>query len=475
MRKRILHFLDRQPTQSATLIGWVFQAINIGAHIVIMPLLLFHFGKELAGGWFYMLGWLGFFQLCDFGIGESLSRQVAFSQGEASLSVRIPGSKFLHVYGMRSSYAIFIAGRRFFRRIVIVALAMAILAERTILFSGRMNGSWELHVTWYLIILSGVGYVLARPYQCFLIGLLKPGWEKVSSLAAVIVTHVLVIIVLSCRAPMWVVGLALCAGGWFQYVVSRIVLARRCSLQEYVKVCPKKSVARALWSLSWQQGVATTSAFLIFSINPMLVGHYMGPGKVAEYYLPWKIANVLMIGIFGMFVPHLSFMVKFVSEHRVKELLARFLRLVIVSAGSALVVYSGYALVGRQVVLLWSGGGVDVGAGVLIIFAAYHMLAVLQTLCACFVVAHGRQPFAVVASFGAAANVVLGCILIPRLGILGSVFGTMLAQLVTSNWYIVYRCIRLLAAHLDVLKDGFSMREIWAGTFRVRDLFSARS
>lgn len=457
---RFTQWIERHPARAASLASWSLQGVNIVANVLLVPLILNLYGKEVAGVWFFMLSWMAFFQLCDFGISQSTGRQIAFSMGDKKGDVHVSNSKFARIYGKEACYQVFLSSIDMFRVIVIAIVVLAIFAERTFLFKGRMSVTPDIHLTWYLVILAGTGYIMARPYQAFLEGLLLPSWSRISTLLAMTIEKTLFLLALILRTPIWAVGLMLCMGGWSQYLIARVFLTRRFHLQRPGQTGLSRSIFRALWSLSWQQGIATTAAFLIFSINPILVGYFLGKEIVPDYYLPWKISTVLLIGLFGLFEPQLTFMINLLREGRIQDLLIKTTRLFIITAACTLFVFSVYVLFGERIIWFWSTGKVKAGTIVLTVFALYQALAVIQTFCAIFIVVHGTQPFAKIATAGALLNILFVIMLTPRYGVLGMALSTALAQLLTSNWYIPYRFLKLWKTHLNSLQDHCSFRQI---------------
>jgi len=97
---------------------------------------------------------------------------------------------------------------------------------------------------------------------------------------------------------------------------------------------------------------------------------------------------------------------------------------------------------------LWLGEGQFVGYPVLIIFVAMLTLETQHVIVAFGSRATEDEAFVPVAIASSLLNLLLVWLLIQRVGLLGVALGTFLAQLCTSNWYVVYRGLRRLRMSL---------------------------
>jgi O-antigen/teichoic acid export membrane protein len=199
--------------------------------------------------------------------------------------------------------------------------------------------------------------------------------------------------------------------------------------------------------MSWQQGVATTAAWFIFSANPMIVGYWLGEAAVSALAVPTRMAMLLFSMLGEVSGPQLNFMVQLIGERDVPNLLRKFFLALLFTALPGLVAYGTLAAVGVPFIRWWTLGRVELDFHTLGWLTLYCWLALVQLQAACFVTAHGRQPFALAAVIGALLNLSLACILLPRIGLSGATLATFLAQLVTSNWYALWLAAKLLVAY----------------------------
>ena len=440
---RLANAIDRHPTRVATVASWGYQLVNIAAMIVFAPALLARFGAESTGIWFFLLGCVTFFQLCDFGLAMSVSRQIAFSGGKPGSQALPEGHTYIEIHGAVARHEIFLTARRLFDRIAWGLIALGVLLERTVLFRGHMAAGIEVRITWYLVVFAGIGYFLTRPYQVYLEGLLLQSWERSVVLAVTIIGNVALLLAIWLRPRLWIIGVAFAFGGWLQYVCT-VYLARRAVPSEFWRRRETRSgLARLLWRASWEQGVTSISVYLVMSVNPMLIGWLLGPAGVSEYYLPWRAVTAAQTALVAIFLPHLPFMIERVRHGEHGEVRRRFRRLFVIGMAIGVVGYGAFVAVGPQLIRWWLHGSIPVSRSVFLGLAAWQLLGVVQTICWLYLVAYGIQRFAHAVVAAALLNVAFSLWMIPRWGVLGSVLATTLAQLVTSNWYMAWRAWRL--------------------------------
>ena len=67
---------------------------------------------------------------------------------------------------------------------------------------------------------------------------------------------------------------------------------------------------------------------------------------------------------------------------------------------------------------------------------------------ASMVMASGKIPFALTALVAGALNIIFSIIFVHKIGLIGIALGTLLAQLLTNNWYAVYVNLNMLGVKL---------------------------
>jgi O-antigen/teichoic acid export membrane protein len=110
------------------------------------------------------------------------------------------------------------------------------------------------------------------------------------------------------------------------------------------------------------------------------------------------------------------------------------LGLSIMAAGVAFLLVAG-----GEFIELWLGKGNFVGHNVLLVFCIMLTLEAQHSILAYSSRATEDEKYAPFSFAAGILNIIFTWILIKPLGVLGVAMGTMLAQMLTSNWYAVYR------------------------------------
>ena len=443
IRSRFREVSERHPTRVTIVATWVFQATSVASTVVLAPLLLQQFGRDGAGLWFFVLGAVAFFQLCDFGIGQSISRQIAFSRRDAGRAEVIPGSRFLPIHGAAACHAVFSTARSLFRLIAAVVGLVAILLERTVLFDGAIGATANARLTWYLVVLSAIGYFLARPYQAYLEGLCRQASERVLAATVALLGNLTLITIVIVSPRLWLMGAALALSAWIQAVATMMLARRAVGPGVWIPLPARPGLARELWGASWEQGVTSIGVYLTATVTPLLIGWLIGASHVTEYYIPWRIANVAQMALLALLLPHLPFLIDLVRLGRHDALRARLTRTGVRGSVLTLVGFGAYVLAGPRVIDWWLSGTIQPSYALLAVIAVWHALGVIQTIFWLYLVAYGVQRIAHVVILGAALNVGFSVIAIPRWGVVGAALSTLAAMALTTNWYYAWRARRL--------------------------------
>jgi O-antigen/teichoic acid export membrane protein len=458
--RRIEKWMAEKPGRSATVISWLSQGFSIAANLAIVPLVLHRVGQD-AGIWFFLLGWMSLFLILDFGFSQCISRQITFSFGQKGILKGRPKGRFIRVGGPRTIGRTMAASRMIFRSVSVIILLAGIGLERTVLFSGRMEAGLGAHLCWYLIVAGSILVNESRVYSTALVGMLLVSPVRLVGLFQLLLQNGLIIVFLLLSPHIVWMGLAVLLGSLFAQGATFVLWLRR--RPPHITISGAKwSMVASLWRSSWEQGVANTASYFIFTANSLVIGYLLGKEAVAIYYLPWRIATILFSSLAEIITPQINFMIGLYRDHQVHALLVRFFRIFIVISVPGFVGFLAFALAGPWLVHLWSAGKIFAPLPLYWITAVYYFLALVQTLFACFIVVHGLQPFVRPAVAGAVLNVVLLFLLLPRMGLVGAGVATFTAQLLTSNWYVTWVFARLLAEHARVAP----LREAWRDAVR---------
>jgi O-antigen/teichoic acid export membrane protein len=418
-------------------ISWLSRAATILAKLFLLPILFRYLGKEELGFWFLLGDSQGFLTLLGLGVAPTLMRHIALAKGQsgADPSVELTEDTQKHIADLVVTGQVilrwlaviifFIAwgvGYFFIRRIDLATLNPQIVFwSWTLMCVGYAVGVWVSYLECWLI---GIGYV---------------GWNNLISTIVNILT-----IITSILAVIFGGGLLALAGiSVFFGLILRFSLLGfiRWNKPEFYKTKGRwnKDYFQAMIKPALYAWLTELGAYLIMRTDGYFIATFKGASDLPAYSAAYQL-------VLNIFVLANSFAIAspvFISQswqagdlnsiHRITLRNAR-LGLSVMAAGVAFLMSSGRELIG-----LWLGKENFTGYAVLGIFCIMLTLELQHNILALSARATEDEkyvPWALTAGF---LNIIFTWALVSRLGLLGVALGTMLAQLVTNNWYQVYR------------------------------------
>ncbi|NEQ55617.1 MAG: lipopolysaccharide biosynthesis protein, partial [Leptolyngbya sp. SIO3F4] len=130
----------------------------------------------------------------------------------------------------------------------------------------------------------------------------------------------------------------------------------------------------------------------------------------------------------------------------------------IMSAGIAFMIFSG-----KELISLWLGPENFIGLPVLLIFCCTYLLEIQHSTVALSARATDFEVFTIAALTAGFLNILFTASLVNRLGLIGVALGTILAQLLTNNWYQFYISIKRLKINPKVYFN--EVTRLWVSIF----------
>ena len=426
--------------------SWFSRGVSILLGLVLLPVLFRNLPKEELGVWL-LLGqsWaaLGIF---DLGFGATLTRRIAFAKGKSGSD---PGAA-LTDETLREIADLVATGKRVYRALAVFAFIFSLGAGffylRT-LHLGAVPFS-QVWLAWSVICLSQALGVWANVWNCILLGVGYVGWDAVLGSLASALTLLAQIIVVLLGGGLVSLAVAATAGALTQrFLMLGFARRRR----------PEIFAIRGQWNFSLVKGMAPLALrawatalgiVLVLNTDQLFIGKIMGTAAFPAYraaYLILLNLNMLAVTVAGssaVFISHLWQAGDLAQVHR---LVVRNLNL-----GLGLMAAGGGCILalGPHLFNLWLGPGNFVGYPLLIMF---FVLLFLEAQC--FIVttcsrATEDEAFALWAVAAGALKVILSIILGIRYGLIGIALGTLIAQLATNHWFMVFRGLRRLRMSL---------------------------
>jgi O-antigen/teichoic acid export membrane protein len=421
--------------------------------LILMPLQFYYLERELLGVWFLMNNSVALLYLFNFGLSPTLQRRVAFAKGLSGDDPYCPLSG-ASVQGIADLLA---TGRR-----MLLCLAVTVLLG-SVLVGCRLFGTLGLSpeamdTTYAAWVLMCVGYSIntwAGFVHSLLCGLGDVGRAGAINLGCLILVDILSIVVVA--AGGGIVGLAAiwCFGGIVSRFTAWVVVRHRYHEVASVRGKWDWELARSMAAPAvkvWLMGLGT---FLVMQTDRFYIAYLVSleavPAYVAAYALVSTIHELSKAPIEPS-APLVSQAWQAGNLHVVRKVLWRNLRVVVMGFGTA-----GALLLacGPDIIGLWLGPGNFVGQTVLALFVLMLLLDCQHAVTVSVGVATEDIPYGFWLMMAAAINLVLSYVLGVAWGLAGIAAATLIAHLVTVNWYAVYRPLKRLGISMDTYLRQF--------------------
>ncbi|HEV3271715.1 MAG TPA: lipopolysaccharide biosynthesis protein [Candidatus Methylacidiphilales bacterium] len=422
--------------------SWFSRGVTIVLALVLMPVLFHHLAKEELGVWLLLAQTSALLFILDMGLGPTLTRRIALAKGKSGSDPETP----LNEETRREIADLVESGRRIYR----------VLAVGTFLVSGLSGFIYlqHLHLTtlslpvvwtaWGILCLSQAFGVWAQVWNCLLSGVGYVGWDAV--LGSFISTITLLAQIVTLYMGGGLVALATVAAvGLFaqRYLLLGFARSRRPELF-HIRGNFDGRVVRSMISPSLRAWVTGVGILMVLNTDQFFIASMNGAAQIPAYRAAYLVLYNLdmmaasVAGASAVFVSHLWQAGEIAEVHRV---VVRNLRLGlgIMAAGGACVL-----VLGPRLFDVWLGRGNYIGLPILCIF---FVLLLLEAQC--YIITLGSratedEAFAFWALGAGVLKLTLSVFLGVRFGLLGIASSTLIAELATNHWYMVYRGLKRL-------------------------------
>lgn len=412
---------------------WVSRVLAVALNLLLIPLLFRQLAADELGVWLLMGQAAGFAALLDFGITSVLTRHVAIASGA-------PGGAIPATVDLLAS------ARPLYR-------AMSLLV-----FAGMLLAGWRL------IAGLGLGDVaLGRARFSWALLSAANAYALYRGLWAASATgrgHVAAVSMLGTIAGVGVVALqggilvldggigalaAVVLGGSLVQGVALTRLLKRREPQLWAgSGRASRSALKGLLRVSFRYWLTELGAIALLRTDQLFIAGFQQPSQIPAYFAAYSIVyNMALVSMAvaeaaGVFVSRLW---REQDPGAVHVLILRSLRigLALMLCGASLM-----AVVGESVIAAWIGPGHFVGRPVLLAFCLMLTLFVQQSLLLGFSRATENEIYAPCFLAAGALNLGVTWLLIGPLGLLGVALGTLIAQALTTSWFVPVSALRRL-------------------------------
>lgn len=421
----------------AVAFSWLSRTVTILANLFLLPILFRFMGKEELGLWFLLGNSQAFLGLLDMGIAPTLTRHIALAKGKsgADPGVELTDESKQHIGDL------VVTGRIILQWLAVAVFFIAWASGYGLIGQLELKEVSPQTVFWAWTLMC-VGYavgVWVSYLDCWLAGIGYVGWDSVIMAAVSLLT------ILSS------IGAVLLGGGLLMLAVISVVsgLIQRFAILGFIRwrapevlAIPGKwnaELAKAMVKPSLYCWLTSLGMFLILKTDQYFIALVSGTKEIPSYNAAYQLASNLRNIAVSFSLASSSFLSQMWQAGEltaIHKIVIRNCRmgLIIMGCGVSFLLISG-----KEVTNLWLGENVFVGYEVLATFCVMFTFEV-QNVCLMYSARATENEEYALSSLGAGVlNIIFTLMLIKPLGLWGVAMGTLLSQMLTNNWYAVYK------------------------------------
>jgi O-antigen/teichoic acid export membrane protein len=403
--------------------------VTIFVAFVQLRLVIEFLPRSMAGIWLLFMSFGAYIAFFDLGISPTLSREISF----------VLGSKGNEQSNQKQIADLLATCFRIFQIVAVIVFVLGLFGGMAFLSSiTPADGAREISIAWVVFMVgASINIIGGAPYAS-LYGMGNIATERVTRALAQLLG--LVLSYLSLYLGFGVIGLAV---SWvIQNLLSRgvsaYILYERYSWLRQIKGRAQQAIARKIAGPSLKWAATGLGAILILQTDNVIIAATLGPSEIPSYEAVAKIAMTLMtmsLYIVTSSSPFLSKAYASSDSSTVNKMLLRNVRL---SMSAIVFLISFMAVFGEQVINLWLGPGNFVGQPILWTLLLMVFLETHHVALATATMATGRIVFMWAAIGAGILNILLSLVLVRYWGLWGIALATLIAQVLTNNWYAPY-------------------------------------
>lgn len=409
--------------------------ISIIAAVIQVRLIIHFLPKDLAGTWFLFLSIGYYIAYFDLGISPTISREISFLLGNKNKDEHSKNKEIAHLIATCLRFFQVTAAFVFFTGLIVGGIFLLKVAPQ-----GNMK---EVGAAWIIFIIGASLNLLGGAGFAALYGLGNIATERIIRSFTELLG--LIMSVVSLYLGYGIIGLA---GSWvIQGLVGRffswVALYRQHPMLKSVRGEASMAIFKKIAMPSFKWAAMNLGAILILQTDNVIIATTIGTSSIPPYEAIIKIITAL--ATFSMLIVTSStpFLSKAYAAREHDEFMTLLFRNVRYGMALMIICVTFLSVFGNNVVNIWLGSGNFVGFPVLWTLLAMLTLEVHHVILASATMAAGYIVFFWAALISGILKIAFSVILGHYFGLWGIAAGTLIAQLLTNNWYAPYITLRL--------------------------------
>lgn len=409
--------------------------IGIVIALIQVRLILNFLPKDIAGSWFLFLTISYYISYFDLGISPTISRGISFALGQRDLDE----------HGLNKKIADYVATcLNIFQIIAIAVFIIGLLTGWAYLTSVLpQERQYEVRIAWFIFTLGASLNLLGGAGFAALYGVGDVAVERVTRSLTEICGFLL-----SCLSLYLGFGIIGLASSWaVQGVIGRFaawrILYHRHPGLKLVRGDARMAILRKIAMPSIKWAAMNLGAILILQTDNVIIASMFGPEFIPPYEAVARMVTALATFSLLMVTSSTPFFSRAYAAQDYDEFGKLLSRNVRYGMMFMLFFVSFLAFFADRAINVWLGPGSFIGFTVVWILLVMLTLEVHHVILASAAMAAGHVVFLWAAILAGVLKILFSVLFAKYYGIWRIALGTLIAQLLTNNWYAPYVTLKL--------------------------------
>ena len=441
---------------SGVVFSWLRFVVGFIVTLVQTPLYFKYLPKEVVGIWFLFFSAAAFLQMSDFGLPSAVSRAIAYIKN-SNIKSNQPEVKFYTQFTVNDIY------RSAFISFFIISAIVVIIGASLIIFFKPGFGvtqasSSEISLAFAIFIVGVFFNMTANIPNACLNGLGDVGYDNLFRIIVQSVGFVVIWIFLPIYSSIIVLSFIYLGQGIFSTCFVHLFLRFKHRKIFNLKSKFNSSLIKQLYKESIPLFINQIGGWLTNQSGIWIATIVLGASRIADYSV---LVQLIFYGLsISMSIPAAinPYATAAFSAGGVDNTHKYFfltLKTATFIVGIWIVIM---AIWGKPIMDLWIGTGHFLGYGVLIPLLINCFLEMQHSIHGGFVWNTGKWPFVPATMAAGLLNLLFGFIGCHYWGFTGLAIGTMLAKLLTLNWYVVFYALRRLGLSIKEYVNEYLLK-----------------
>lgn len=423
--------------------GYVAAGFNLGAGIILLPLILHFLPAESVAMWIVFATLVSLTQLMELGFQPTIARYAAYIYAgsqqieKIGLATAIGNNEAIN-RGLLDSL---VESARFVYKFITLIAASIMFIGGTIYIDTLVTQNQsrsECLVAW---IIYASGYVF-NFYYGYLNGLIQGRGDVTGVNKITIVSRIILIIV---SAITLFLGYGLLGLGFASLLASIIgrVLSNRLFHEKYQQeralpakqqINAKKKLLASLWHNASRLGIVNIGAFLILRGNVLVASSILGLSEASSYSISLTILATLSglsMVICQIQIPHMSALQ--VAKDR-QKLTIMYGEIQLISLSVYLIGLVLLLVAGPDLLQMLHSKAILLPGNLLLLYGLIMLLEVNHSVAGSYIATTNHLPFVPAAIISGLAIAILSIFVVRNFGLLGIILTQGVVQAVFNNW-----------------------------------------